>query len=143
MKNNKDSKSTQPALKSRLGILIGLVVFIVIASILGIYLMSHKSSSDEICAEIYRDDVLLRTIDLSDVDEPYQIKLEYGDNDYNIVEVRQGSIGIVEASCPDHLCQNMGFIDSSVMPITCLPNHLIIKVVTGQSDTENIDSVAY
>ena len=84
-----------------------------------------------------------RTIDLSDVDEPYQIKLEYGDNDYNIVEVRQGSIGIVEASCPDHLCQNMGFIDSSVMPITCLPNHLIIKVVTGQSDTENIDSVAY
>lgn len=144
MKENKhEQKRTQPVLKKRLGVLIGLVVIIGIASGIGIYLMSHKSSHAEIYAEIYRDDTLLKTIDLSHVDEPYQIKFEYGDNDYNIVEVRSGSIGIVEASCPDHLCQNMGFIASSVMPITCLPNHLIIKVVTEQPDTENIDSIAY
>ncbi len=122
-----------------------LLVLILAASIISIIIIKKKSQKSTCYAEVYRDHELIETIDLSQVKEPYQVKIEYGDEDYNVLEVRRGSIGIVDSSCPDHLCEHMGFIDSSLMPITCLPNHLVIRIVNEaeEEDDTGLDGIAY
>ncbi len=54
--------------------------------------------------------------------------LNTGDGEYNDILVENGKIRIADASCPDKLCVNMGYISEPLMPITCLPNHLVIRI---------------
>lgn len=82
---------------------------------------------------IYQNGLLLQEIDLSSVSETYQIAIN-GDNDCtNVVEVRKGSIGIVSADCPDKICIHQGFIENTLLPITCLPNRLVIQLTERTS----------
>lgn len=122
----------------------------IIASAAGILLLSsiaaavymQRTASEGTYALIYHYNELVQTIDLTQVEEPYTITVEGEKGGYNVLEIRPGSIGIIDASCPDKLCRNMGFISNSLMPVTCLPNHLVIQV-TGQEASEGMDGIAY
>ena len=122
--------------------LICVIIFLLFTgSVAAIFLMKNTDMSYKY-ANIYIDDKLYRTINLDDVKEPYTIRVDCDDDNYNIIEVRHGSIGMIEATCPDGLCINMGFISNSVMPITCLPNHIVIQLTDDGSNSE-ADVVAY
>lgn len=132
-------------MKKRMVFLCVIILVILAIAIIAMILLKKQSQESTCYAEIYRDQELIQTIDLTNVEEPYQLRIDYGEDDYNVLEVRKGSIGIVESSCPDHLCENMGFIDSSLMPITCLPNHLVIRIVNAaeQEEDTGLDGIAY
>lgn len=93
-------------------------------------------------AEVYQDGVLLRRISLSEVKAPYQFTVKGKDGCENVIEVRPGSIAIVSASCPDKLCVHMGSRSDSLLPIVCLPNHLVIRL-HRESDEEETDAITY
>ncbi len=64
----------------------------------------------------------------------------------NEIEVRPGSIGILSADCPDRLCVRQGFISDTKLPITCLPNRLVIQlrpVSSAAEDTSLPDVIPY
>ena len=64
----------------------------------------------------------------------------------NEIEVRPGSIGIISADCPDKLCVGQGFISDTRLPVTCLPNRLVIQLrpVSGTAeDTAVPDIISY
>ena len=64
----------------------------------------------------------------------------------NEIEVRPGSIAIISADCPDKLCVHQGFISDSRLPITCLPNRLVIQLRPVSDSAETVaapDAVAY
>lgn len=82
----------------------------------------------QITADIYQDGILIESIDLNTVTESYRFTVTGKNNCCNEIEVRPGSIGIISADCPDKLCVHQGFIDSDLLPITCLPNRLVIQV---------------
>lgn len=128
------------SVKVRAIIISVVIAVITVASVLCIIYM-NKTAESGTYAYVYQNDKIIQTIDLSDVDEPYRITIETENGDYNVLEVRQGSIGVVEASCPDGLCMNMGFIENSLMPVTCLPNHLVIKVIDEKP--QELDGVVY
>ena len=134
-------------LKKRIAIMVVLIGLMLMGSVAAIFVLKSNYGGANVVAYIYRDNELIKEIDLSDVKEEYDVRIDYEDGEYNILRVRQGSIGIVEASCPDQLCKNMGFISDSVMPVTCLPNHLVIQVKRkgDNTDIENdtLDGVAY
>lgn len=77
-------------------------------------------------AEIYQSGTLLWRIPLSDIEESYTFTVEGNHGGNNKIEVRPGSIGIISADCPDQICVNQGFISDSRLPITCLPNKIVI-----------------
>lgn len=129
-------------INKRIRVLVIIIVLFLGISLVALFTIHHNGKQGIVMAEIYRDNKLIQEINLSEVSEPYQMTVEYGEKDYNILEIRPGSVGIIEASCPDLLCKNMGFVDSSLMPITCLPNHLVIKVRTIQ-DSEITDGMTY
>lgn len=120
-----------------ISIIIGLLLLVSVFYITII----NKSSDNPKYAYIYQDNEIIDTIDLSNVEEPYTITIEGSNNCYNTIEVRNGSIGIIDASCPDKLCKNMGFISTSSLPVTCLPNHLVIKLSNDKSSL--LDGQAY
>ena len=120
--------------------MITFIVIIFAASIVYI-IYSYNTRANATKALIYQNDKLIKEVSLTGVSKPYTIRIDY-EGGYNILMVREGEIGVIEASCPDHLCVNMGFRDNSLLPITCLPNHLVIKIVKDK-DHSKIDGVAY
>lgn len=90
--------------------------------------------SDSITADIYQEGRLIQSIRLDTVTEPYTFVITGSGGCRNEVEVRPGSIGIISADCPDRLCVHQGFISTSLLPITCLPNRVVIRIRTGETD---------
>lgn len=74
---------------------------------------------------ITQDGSVLYTIDLSKVEEPYELTVSYGEH-YNIIAVEPGQIYVREADCSNQVCVDHGILQQAGAPITCLPHHLII-----------------
>lgn len=74
-------------------------------------------------AEIYSDGKLIRTVSLR---ENQTFTVENGAGGWNTVVVRDGKIGVTDASCPDGYCRLRGFCSGNPQ-IVCLPNRLVIS----------------
>ena len=83
-------------------------ILLVIAILCGIriYAVSHSSTGNgqALYADIYQSGELLETIRLDTVTDEYTFEV------------------------PDQICVHQGFISTSLLPITCLPNRLVIRV---------------
>ncbi len=89
-------------------------------------------------ADIYQNGVLLQSIDLSQITESYTFTVTGENGCTNEIAVRPGSIGILSADCPDRLCVRQGFISNSLLPITCLPNRLVIQLRSAEQNESEI-----
>lgn len=92
-------------------------------------------------AEIYQNGTLMQSISLDSVTEPYTFTVTGENGCRNEVEVRPGSIGIISADCPDKLCVRQGFIHTSLLPVTCLPNRLVIQIRSGEAPPEAMPDI--
>lgn len=117
-----------------------LLIFLLSAGYL--FLPSHHGKSDMI-AEIYQNGALIHTINLSDVTQPYCITIDGENGATNVIQIRSGSIGILSANCPDQICVRQGFLTNDLLPITCLPNHLVIRLVPVKDDSDALDAITY
>lgn len=52
----------------------------------------------------------------------------YGGGTNHLV-IKDGRIRADEASCPDKVCVNQGFIDRTGQSIVCLPNRMIARII--------------
>ena len=49
-------------------------------------------------------------------------------------EVKNGKIRLINASCPDKICEKTGYIGSSGQSLICVPNKITVSVVgSGES----------
>lgn len=107
---------------------------------------SGSALNEHLIADIYQNGELIQSIFLNDVDSTYTFVVVGENNCHNEIEVRPGSIGMISADCPDKLCVHQGFISSSLLPITCLPNHLVVQIrmedTATNSDTP-VDVITY
>lgn len=81
-------------------------------------------------AEIISGNQRIRTVDLS---KSTTFTVEAASGGSNTIEVKDGKIAVISATCPDHICMEFGWCDSG-MPIVCLPNGLIINFPSEQID---------
>ncbi|MBE5882862.1 MAG: NusG domain II-containing protein [Lachnospiraceae bacterium] len=142
----KYSYPEKTAYRRRALLLALLLAFVAIGSLLWIALHATDSETHKqnmLIADIYQDGSLLQSIALSNVEEAYRFTVTGDNGSVNEIEVRQGSIGILSASCPDKLCVHQGFISNSLLPITCLPNRLVIQIRMETSDIELPDMITY
>lgn len=107
-----------------------LVVGIVFAAAAAASIAIFRTRLGDSTALIYQDGACVRTIDLSQVDEPWSFTVEW-DGGYNVVEVERGRIRVSQADCPDQVCVHQGWISNSVVPVACLPHRLVIRLVSG------------
>ncbi len=90
---------------------------------------------------IYKDGELIQEINLNDYDKEYTFVITDNDGGTNTICVTNKKIGISHANCPDKLCVKMGYIDNSLIPITCLPNHIIIEIKSSEDST--LDAISH
>lgn len=129
-------------------ILIIITAALLAVSIFGTYRLYSKDINADAkkIAKIMQYNELLYEIDLNAVTEPYVIDLYSHDGNLNQIEVMYGKIGMKYADCPDQTCVHTGYINSSSMPIICLPNHIVIvieEVENGENDEEFFDGKAF
>ena len=106
--------------KKEIWILVGLVV----VSLLGVLLFS-SSSKESVMVSILHGDEVVQTFD-PQVDGNYVVQGDYGTLE---VEVRDGKWHVIHEQCPNHICSKMGWVSvEDMVPITCLPNNVIILV---------------
>lgn len=131
---------------NRIAALIGALLLILSAVSLALILLPKKGETNYI-ADIYQNGELLTSISLAEVQEIYTFTVTGDNGCQNRIEVRPGSIGIVSADCPDKLCVHQGFISDSRLPVTCLPNRLVIQLRPAENpaaaDSATVDIITY
>lgn len=104
-------------------LLISAFLFLSVAAGLVLYLRPAPGT----VANIYRDGVPVRSVDLSLVTEPYEFTLT-DERGSNVIRVEPGRISVADADCPDGICVKTGWISDSASPIVCLPHRLVIRI---------------
>jgi|HigsolmetaAR204D_1030405.scaffolds.fasta_scaffold00032_9 hypothetical protein len=89
-------------------------------------------------ARITVDRELFRTVELTEHEQLIEIRTGRG---YNLIQIRDGGVRMIEADCPDDLCVLMGFKDRVGETIVCLPNRIIIEIVGEQEEEAVPDAV--
>lgn len=122
-----------------------LLLIIGIGSFLLIWLHPiNYTDTSSLVADIYQNGQLLQSISLSAITDTETIIVTNEGNAVNEIELRPGSIGITSANCPDKLCVHQGFISDSLIPITCLPNRLVIQIRKENSEDKiTVDTITY
>ena len=94
------------------------------------FLMPREASA---LAEITSQGKVIKTVDLQ-IDQEFTVESHSGG--YNLVSVKDGKIGVTDASCPDHYCMKRGFCNSGT-EIVCLPNRMTIRFL-GQQEIDAV-----
>ena len=115
-------------------LVIAAAAILALSAAAALWLLTHAKGGS--VAKIYVDGEVVRTVDLNssgffDVETPYGV---------NTIALEGGRIRVEDADCPDKLCVGMGWRDDDLVPIACLPHHLIIRVEGDAS--ESVDAIA-
>lgn len=98
-------------------------------------LLLHQSAQEASVVEIRQGGRLIKTIDLTQVQNPYSFVVEDANGGSNTILVEPGRICISEADCPDQVCIRRGWLTDSAAPIVCLPHQLVIQAAeSGELD---------
>lgn len=120
-------------------------VLILLSAVSLIFILLPKSREGGYTADIFQNGNLIKSISLEEVQVSYRFTVTGDNGCVNEIEVRPGSIAIVSADCPDKLCVHQGFISDSRLPVTCLPNRIVILLRPNTADEDSIspDIISY
>lgn len=119
-----------------------LIVFIIVISLVSLGFIKNNATgySDKyISIQVNGKEHKKIIFDKSIIGKTIPIKTQFG---YNLVEIGDGNVRVIEASCPDELDVKQGYISMPGEIIVCLPNRLIIEI-KGSSETREIDYISH
>ncbi len=105
-----------------------LVIFLVLLSIASLYYFRIIKQTNHLneAVVIFDGEEVLR-INLNDTQELKTYVVE-GYNGQVVIEALDQQIRVIKESSPYHLCSLQGWTDTSVQPIICLPNKVLIEI---------------
>ena len=118
-------------MNKRVRILLIVVAVIFLAGVAGSFFVRNSPQGQVV--QVVQDGKVLYTFDLPRQDDQ-DIRIEY-EGRTNVIQIQDGRIRMLEADCPDHICMQMGWLDSAA-PIVCLPNHLVIQFASSQDSVD-------
>lgn len=104
-------------------IIIGIVLLIA-GSIYIWNTINEKKQSDELYAEIYFDGELYERVIIKE-QKKIVVETEVG---WNVIEINNGKVTMIEADCPDKICLDTGTIEKANRSIVCLPNKVHVQI---------------
>lgn len=115
-----------------LGILLIALLFFIFRFIL------DKSTPDTRECSIILNNTIVKTVSLQN-DQVFSIS----ENTNVVFEVRNNAIAFTSSDCPDKVCVQTGFIKHNGQTAACLPNGIILKIVSNEDlDEDQIDVIA-
>lgn len=103
-----------------------MVLLVLLVTAAGVLLIALRhSGSNAATAEIRVNTRIMKTLDLSEVSEPYEISVE--GNFPVVLEVSKEGVRFVSSQCPDKLCVHSGLIEANESA-ACLPAGVSVTV---------------
>ena len=97
-----------------------IIIFIIFVVIIGALLFNHFYFSQKAAyVKITVNNQVYRTVPL-EIDQT------------NMIVINHGSVHMKDATCPDKLCIKQGTISKNDEQIICLPNQVVIAIVSNQ-----------
>jgi len=115
---------------------LGAGILILLSAVSLAAILCPRRKADGYIADIYQNGSLIESIPLSHIRTPYVLTVTGETGCVNEIEVCPGSIRMLSADCPDKLCVRQGFISDSQLPITCLPNRVVILLRPEEAPEE-------
>ena len=114
----------------------GLIVLLLLiaGSVLLVWIFTPKDDSIG-TAQIMLDGKCVKKIDLSAAKD-YTFTLENCENVH--FEIKNHQIRFVNVNCPDHLCEQFGFISHPGQTALCMPNRVSVTIVGTDAKTDGI-----
>lgn len=113
-----------------------LIVVLVVVAIISYITIKYVGKSDGGQVEVVIDG---NTIESFSLNEDITFKIVIDEENYNILEIKEGVAKVIEADCPDKLCVSQSSINEEGESIICLPHKLVVRVVkTSKSDVDAI-----
>lgn len=106
-------------------ILLGIIIFIGIAAILILNITKSNGSK----AVITIDGKVYKTLDLNK-DTTLTIREDNGG--YNTLQIKNGVVDMIDANCPDKICEKHKNIHYNGETIVCLPHKLVVEIKGGE-----------
>ena len=69
------------------------------------------------------------------------VRIDLGDEEYNVLTIANGEASMSEASCRDQICVHHFHIHYTGDTIVCLPHKVIVEIVGGEAD--DIDAATH
>ncbi|MBC8588848.1 NusG domain II-containing protein [Paratissierella segnis] len=113
-----------------------LIVFVIILSFLSMgYINKQAFSNDSkyVSVQVNGKEVKKIIFDKKIIGTTIPLKTEYG---YNLIEIGDEKVRVIEADCPDKIDVKQGYISRIGETIVCLPNKMVIEIKGLEEDTE-------
>ena len=111
--------------------MIVLLISLIIVSAMIIFLI--RSPSENVVLQIQVDHKIYGEYLLSK-DQTIAI------NDTNVCIIKNQQVSMIQADCPDQICVHSKAIGNDGGTIICMPNHVILKIITKEVSTDAIAS---
>lgn len=123
------------ARKSDLIIIAAVALLALAFFILNKYFFAQKG----VYAEIYRDSTLVHRVELLTTNEG--IFSVPGEPDVVFQLYADESIAFIESDCPDKVCIRSGRLKNAGQFAACLPNRILLKIVSDDKEREGPDLI--
>lgn len=118
-----------------------LIIFLVVVSLVSLGgIKKYGLSFNEKYVSVQVDGVEVKQIyfDKKMVGKTIPIETEYG---YNLLEIGENSVRVIEASCPDRIDVKQGVISQPGEIIVCLPNRMVVEIKGEKNTEDGIDHI--
>ncbi|MGN0664313.1 MAG: NusG domain II-containing protein [Negativibacillus sp.] len=111
-------------------VLIGAILLIAVL-LGGFFLLKQKAESGIAALSINGEIVELYDLSreedrLIDLQETYGVPV--------LLEIQNHAIRFRESQCPDHICENYGFISKETQTAVCMPNRVVLTIYSPQDN---------
>ncbi len=114
-------------------LLIILVIVLSFSAMGYIRLQAFSKNEKYISIQVSGDEVKRIILDSKLLGEKIPIESQYG---YNLIELGEDKVRVIEADCPDKIDVKQGWISGIGETIVCLPNRMVIEIKGIEKDTE-------
>lgn len=118
-----------------------LMVFIVIISLLSLSYVKNSAfnyKAKYVSIQVNGEEVKKIIFDNNLIGKTIPMETKFG---YNLIEIGDEKVRVIEASCPDQLDVKQGYISKVGEVIVCLPNRLVIEI-KGIDDEVDVDHIS-
>ena len=124
----------------------GLIAYLVLGN------LTNQSATTNGTANVYYNENKILEIALEDgsytiIDDEKVVSIDEDESTYTVlgtngdvvIEYKDHRVRVIDEISPRHICRYQGWSNSPLIPITCLPNNIIILVEAEKSDEDPDD----
>lgn len=116
-----------------------IIAAVILVALLFLVLNKFFFTEKGVYAEIYHDSVLVERIELSKAEAgSFSIS---GKPDVVFQLYADGSIAFIQSDCPDKVCIRSGKLKYAGQFAACVPNRMMLKIVSDDEDHEGPDLI--